>query len=278
MIEATDSFRRALAGAARAIARDPEVEVVFASEVAPPSGKTARVPSPGPSLEPKLVAEARGAADSLALRLRHHDAKLHASHAPAETEARGVFDALETARVEALGARSMGGVRANLNELTEARVRADSIVRARSAEEVPLATAVGLIARERLTGEAPPRAALAGLKLVAPWIEEKAGAELDALALTLDDQAAFAKLSRRLLQDLDLSAAEDPSNDDLDQDGEDDQGDEGGDDESADDGDEGAPAGGDMERRGEEAEDDGSEQEQGSDEMEAGDQDAESRR
>jgi cobaltochelatase CobT len=62
-----DDFRRALAGAARAIARDPEVEVVFANDAAPPSGKTARVPSPGPGLEPRLVAEARGAADSLGL-------------------------------------------------------------------------------------------------------------------------------------------------------------------------------------------------------------------
>ena len=96
-------------------------------------------------------------------------------------------------------------------QLTEARVRSDAIVRARNAEEVPLSTAVGLIARERLTGEAPPAAALEGLKLVAPWIEEKAAAELDALGLTLDDQAAFAKLSRRLLEDLDLAAAEEPA-------------------------------------------------------------------
>src|SRR4051795_8674710 len=73
---AIDEFRRALAGAARAIARDPEVDVVFASEVATAPGKTARVASPGPGLERKLVAEARGAADSVALRLRHHDAKL----------------------------------------------------------------------------------------------------------------------------------------------------------------------------------------------------------
>ena len=121
-----------------------------------------------------------------------------------------MFDALETARVEALGARAMGGVRDNLAHLTEARVRGDAIVRARNAEEVPLATAVGLIARERLTGDAPPPSALAGLKLFSPWIEEKAAAELDALALTLDDQAAFAKLSRRLLEDLDLAAAEEP--------------------------------------------------------------------
>ena len=210
MAEKIDLFRRALAGASRAIAKDPEVEVVFASDVAPPSGKTARVPSPGPALEPRLVAEARGAADSAALRLRYHDPALHARAAPIDADARAVFDALETVRVEALGARAMGGVKDNLAQLTEARVRGDAIIRARSAEEVPLATAIGLIARERLTGEAPPRAATEGLKLVAPWIEEKAAAELDALGLTLDDQAAFAKLSRRLLEDLDLSSAEDP--------------------------------------------------------------------
>ena len=105
--------------------------------------------------------------------------------APADAEARAVFDALETARVEALGARAMDGVRANLAQLTEARIRADAIARARTAEEVPLATAVGLH-RPRAAdrrGAARGRAARAS-KLVAAWIEEKAGAELDALALT----------------------------------------------------------------------------------------------
>ena len=254
MAEKIDLFRRALAGASRAIAKDPEVEVVFASDMAPASGKTARVASPGPALEPKLVAEARGAADSAALRLRYHDARLHARVAPMDIEARAVFDALETARIEALGARAMGGVRDNLRHLTDARVRADAIVRARDAEEVPLSTAIGLIARERLTGEAPPPAATAGLKLVAPWIEEKASAELDALALTLDDQAAFAKLSRRLLEDLSLAAAEEPLEDEPEDAGDDAEDEEDGED-SAEQGDEGEPAGGDVEMRGEQVED-----------------------
>jgi cobaltochelatase CobT len=265
-----DHLRRALAGAARAIARDPEVEVLFTSDIAPPSGKTARVPSPGPSLEPRLVAEARGAADALALRLRHHDARLHNAHAPADAEARAVFDALETVRVEALGARSMGGVRANLAELAEARVRGDAIVRARTAEEVPLATAVGLIARERLTGDAAPKASLSGLKLVAPWIEEKAAAELDALALSLDDQLAFARLARRLLEDLDLEAAEQPAGEQTDEGGDDEDGDDGNQ-EQSDEGDEGTPSGGEMEMRGEES-NEGDQQEEGSDNSEPGDE------
>ena len=272
MAEKIDLFRRALAGASRAIARDAEVEVIFASDNAPASGKTARVPSPGPALEPKLVAEARGAADSAALRLRHHDARLHARVAPMDIEARGVFDALETARIEALGARAMGGVRDNLAQLTEARVRGDAIVRARNAEEVPLASAVGLIARERLSGEAPPRGALPGLKLVSDWIEQKAAAELDALALTLDDQAAFAKLSRRLLEDLDLAAAEDPLEDEPDS-GDDAEGDDGGSENTAEQSDDGTPGGGDAEMRGEQVEDQNAEGDS-SEEMEAGEDEA----
>jgi len=190
-----------------------------------------------------------------------------------DVEARAVFDALETARVEALGARSMGGVRDNLRHLTEARVRSDAIVRAREAEEVPLSTAVSLIARERLTGEAPPPAATEGLKLVAPWIEEKAAAELDALALTLDDQAAFAKLSRRLLEDLELDAAEEPVNEEPDDAGDEAEGEEGGSEDKAEEGDEGQPGGGDVEMRGEETEDQNAEGDS-SEEMEAGEEDS----
>jgi cobaltochelatase CobT len=281
MAEAIDLFRRALAGAARAIARDPDVEVAFASEAAPPSGKTARVPSPGPSMQPKLVAEARGAADSLALRLRHHNDRLHASAAPVDPDARAVFDALETARFEALGARIMSGVRNNLSELTEARVRGDAILRARSAEEVPLATAIGLLARQRLTGDAPPASARSGLDLVAPWIEEKAGVELDALALTLDDQAAFAKVARRLLEDLDLAAASEESEQPPEEGGEGEEGEEGGPEQGEDENETG-PSAGEAEMRAEQVDQEGDadtspqEMELGDDELADGDDTAES--
>ena len=249
-----DQFRHALAGATRAIARDAEADVMFGSEGGTPSGKTARVASPGPSLEPRLVGEARGAADALALKLRFHDAGLHEARAPRgadDTDARAVFDALEAARVEALGARSMDGVRANLSRLAEARLRTDAITRARTAAEVPLATAVGLIARERLTGEAPPPAAREALAMVAPWIEEQGAAELDALALTIDDQGAYATLARRLLEDLDLADADERAEQQPEEGGDDDQGEEEGPDEEDDAEAEGGAAGGEMEMRSE---------------------------
>ena len=282
-LEPLDRFRHALAGATRAIARDAEADVMFGSDPAAASGKTARVASPGPSLEPRLVAEARGAADALALKLRHHDPALHEARAPRggeNNDARAVFDALETARVEALGARAMDGVRFNLSRLAVARLRTDAITRARSAAEVPLASAVGLIARQRLTGEAPPSAAQAALAMVAPWIEEQAGADLDALGLTIDDQGAYATLARRLLEDLDLAAAEDRADEQPEDGGDDDQGEEEGPDEEDDAEADGGAAGGEMEMRSDseerdEGDDDGQSEREEEGEASAGDEGAE---
>ena len=203
-----ESFRHALAGATRAIAGDAEVELGFTSDAPSAAGKSVKAPMPGRTLGEREVAEARGFADAAALRLRHHNARVHARGAPADEIARAVFDAAEQARCEALGARSMAGVRDNLARLTEMRLRTDPLTRARSREEVPLASAIGLMVRERLTGQAPPEEARAGLKLVSRWIEEKAGADLDALGLTLDDQQAFAALVGKLLRDLELVEGE----------------------------------------------------------------------
>jgi cobaltochelatase CobT len=203
-----DALRSVLAGAARAMAHEPELELSFTTEAPSSSLKQLRVPMPGRNLPREQVAEARGFADGFALRERHHNPKLHARAAPADANARSVFDAVEQARVEALGARAMAGVRANLAHALEMRLRSDSLTRARTRAEVPLASALGLIVRERLTGERPPAIAEGGLALVRDWIEEKAGADLDALALTLDDQGAFARLTTRLLEDLELIEAQ----------------------------------------------------------------------
>ena len=203
-----EAFRHALGGASRALAREAELELSFTTDAPTASGKQVKVPLPGRNLPAKDVAEARGSADSAALKLRHHDLALHTRLSPQDATARAVFDAVELARVEALGARGMEGVRGNLRGITEARMRSDPISRARTAEEVPLATALGLLVRERLTGEVAPKSALAGLALVADWAEEKGGAGLDALGLAIDDQAGFASLATRLLRDLELIEAE----------------------------------------------------------------------
>ena len=97
-----ETFRQVLTGAARAIAREAELELGFTTDAPSASGKAVKVPMPGRTLPEREIAEARGYADAAALKLRHHDAALHARHAPADDNARAVFGAAEQARVEAL--------------------------------------------------------------------------------------------------------------------------------------------------------------------------------
>ncbi|MBX9795909.1 cobaltochelatase subunit CobT [Sphingomonas sp.] len=199
-----DRFKAVLGGTARALADEPELELAYTADAPAQSGKHLKVPMPARALPADQVAEVRGFADGFALRLRHHDQALHLKAAPVEAVARAVFDAVENARVEALGARGYRGIGDNLESALLMRLKSDPITRARSRDEVPLSTAVALLARERLIGRPSPALAAPGMALVREWIEEKAGGDLDALGHAIDDQAAFAKLSMKLLEDLEL--------------------------------------------------------------------------
>lgn len=203
-----DRFRDVLAGTARALSGTAELEFGFTADAPFQSGKTVKVPMPSRTLPPEQVAEARGFADGFALRMRLHDGTLHARNAPREPIARAVYDAIETARVEALGSRGYAGIADNLEQALAMRLRSDPIGRARTRDEVPLSTALGLMVRERLTGRESPSSAALGLGLVRDWIEDRAGADLDALSLAIDDQRAFADLAAKLLQDLELTEGE----------------------------------------------------------------------
>ena len=254
-----DRFKSVLAGTSRALAEREDIELAFTADAPTQAGRHLKVPMPARTLPADQVAEARGFADSFSLRLKLHDATLHARGAPNEAVARAVFDAVEGARVEALGSKGYSGSAANLDTALALRMKSDPISRARNFDEVPLSSALGLMVRERLTGREAPASAAAGLALVRDWIEEGGGGALAALALAIDDQRAFAQLATRLLEDLELVEGEIAPNED-DEGGADDEGTEDSQDDQGDDGDEGGEAGdGQVEARGEQRESDSEE-------------------
>ncbi len=248
-----DRFKAVLGGAARALSDEAEVELAYTADTPVQSGKHLRVPMPARTLPADQVAEARGFADAFALRLRHHDDTLHMRGAPAEATARSVYDAIENARVEALGSRGYEGIAENLSRALDVRLRSDPITRARNRSEVPLASALGLMVREALTGRLPPIEAEPGLALVREWIGGKA--DLSTLALALDDQRAFQGLTRKLLEQLELVEGEQEPQD-SDEGGEDEEGDEGQDTDTPDEADaEGAEGESEIEARGQQRDD-----------------------
>jgi cobaltochelatase CobT len=239
-----DELKQALAGCARAMAEEAEVELAFTADTPISNGRHIKVPMPSRGLPPDQVAEARGFADAAALMLRYHNDSMHAAVRPADAIARSAFDAIEKARVEALGTKRYAGVRDNLNHALDMRLKSDPISKARTQEEVPLASAIALMVRERLTGQPVPERAREGLELVRDWIEEKGGQDLDALEMLVDDQQGFAELTTQLLEDLDLIDSN-MSPDDADDGG--DESDDDADDDGDDDGEDEDQAGGDSE-------------------------------
>jgi len=205
-----DDFKAALSSVARAVTRDAEVEVGFTADAPAQIGKAIKVPTPSRTLPADQVAEARGFADSYALRMKHHSEKLHAAARPAEPLAAAAFDAMERARIEALGARHMDGMRANLSASLAMRMRSDPISRAQGRDDVPISSALELMLREALTGDAAPQGTETGLSLVREWIAKEAGGDLTALSMLVDDQAAFAETAKLALRHLDLIQSDEP--------------------------------------------------------------------
>ena len=200
----SEPLKRAVAGCLRAVAGDPEIEVSFASERPLLSGQKARLPEPPRRLESNDVAVLRGYADSMALRLACHDNATHAKLAPQGTEARAVFDAVEQARVEAIGARRMEGAARNLAAMLDDRYLRGPYADITDRADAPMSDAVALMVRERLTGRKPPEAARKIVELWRPFIEEKAGQNLARLDRVLEDQGAYGHVIRDLLSSLDM--------------------------------------------------------------------------
>src|SRR6185295_2999765 len=200
-----EPFKRVLGMAVRAIAGDGEVQVSYAPGKPEIEGKLVQLPEPSrvPSL--REVAVIRGWADSLALTAACHDPKLHARLAPKSGPAKAVFEAVERARIEALGGNRMPGMGANLTARVEDQYGHGRYAEITERADAPLEDALALIVRERLTGAAPPETAKAMVDLWRTWIEERAGRTLSRLNKVADDQASFGRQLRDLLKVLDLS-------------------------------------------------------------------------
>ena len=200
----SEVFKRALAHAARSLAEQPDLEVVFSGDGPSLTGHRAVLPHPPRELSGPETTRIRGLADQLALRVAHHDEAVHARTRPKSIEGQGVYDALEQARIEAIGANALGGVRENLAAVLEHQLQRKGLDHIVDPAAAPIADIVALIARERLTGQPPPAAARALVDQFREEVEAKAGADLDRLTGSLDDQKAFARIARAIVRDMQL--------------------------------------------------------------------------
>ncbi len=199
-----EPFKRAVSGCMRALARQPELEITFAAERPGIAGGKARLPEPPRKLNAQDVAIVRGHADSMALKLACHDPAVHRRNMPGGQQARAVFEAVEQARVEAIGARRMEGVAQNLSAMLDDKFHRGKFDAITDRADAPVEDAVAMMVRERLTGLAPPPAARKLVDLWRPFIEERAGADLDRLEQMVENQRRFGDVVHDLLDSLEM--------------------------------------------------------------------------
>jgi len=200
-----DAFKRAVTVCMRAIAGENELEVSFSKDKPALAGGRARLPDPPKKASATDIAVTRGLGDSMALRRACHDSAVHARLAPEGKQARAIFDAVEQARVEAIGARAMKGVADNLSSMLEDKYSKASLDQVTQQSEAPIEEAVAMLVREKLTGRSAPKS---GERVVGLWrsfIEEKAGANLEGLIDQLEDQNAFARMVREMLVAMEMA-------------------------------------------------------------------------
>lgn len=203
-----ETIRRAVGATVRAMAAHGALEVVYTTEAAGVMGQRVRLPVVSESPDATELSQLRGTADAIALKLRHHDPEIFAAHAPSAANAQAAFTALEQARCNALGARAMVGVHANLCAEHEAYCHRAGYDHALNQAQIPLDEALGLVAFATLTKTTLPPAATHATALWQDWLIERLGtadgAQWQALRAHLDDQTRFALHARTLLQSLDL--------------------------------------------------------------------------
>jgi cobaltochelatase CobT len=200
-----EPFKRATEACLRAIAEDGEMDVVFSKDKSMMSGDTARLQDLPKRATVNDVLVTRGLSDAMALRRSVHDAALHATNAPVGPNARAVYDAVEQARVEAIGSNAMAGVSNNLDAMLGDKIARAGYHAAADRTQVPMEEALAVLVRKKLTGKTPPPEAEAMLHLWQEWIEDRAGEDLSDLCDDIRDQKAFSDSVRNLISTLDLA-------------------------------------------------------------------------
>ena len=116
--------------------------------------------------------------------------------------ARGLYEAMETARCEALGARAMPGTAGNIDAKIAEECSRAGYAQITDRGDAPLPAAAGYLVRQLATGRDLPEGAENVLDLWRGFLEQQAGERLENISEVLDDQAEFARFARKVIEDL----------------------------------------------------------------------------
>ena len=214
-----DQFKKALAEATKSLANEPELNVSYTIDPPGISNETIRLPQVSRNLTKEEVLLARGTADAYALKIRFHDEQTHKRYMPQGQVAKDLYEAMETVRVEALGAKVMPGTASNIDAKIEAeciKLGYDSVS---NPADAPISAAASFLLRKLATDRKLPKAAQNLVDLRADLFGHDTNSTMKDLKENLTNQTEFSKLTRQVIEDLGFGdqLGEDPDQNENDQ-------------------------------------------------------------
>ena len=201
-ISPTVPFKNALEKTTRALADDSELKLSVSGSSTELDGHTAKIPQIARKMTKDEVMLARGNADALALKKRFHNRLLHDHYLPTGKLAKQLYQNLETARCEIIGAQVLPGTATNLDAKITQDIKQRSQVADIDSKDLTIAEAAGNMLRQIATGRPLPKPAEILTEKWREFIQTEAGDTLFEATLSLQDQKGFAKFSRQIIQDL----------------------------------------------------------------------------
>ncbi len=213
-----DPFKKALAETTKVLANAPDMEVSFSVDPPGMTSDSVRLPQITRRMTREEVMLARGTADSFALRRKYRNDATFNRYSPQGQMARDIYESMENARCEAVGARDMPGTAGNIDAKIANDAHRRGYAQIREASEAPLAVAAGYLVRKLATGRTLPEGANNVMELWRGYIEDQAGGTLEGLKGVMSDQVAFARFARQVITDLGYGdqIGDDPDQDDPD--------------------------------------------------------------
>ena len=196
------AFKKALIETTRSLADNADLEVRYTADPPGISGETIRLPHIGVRSTADDLKSARGLADSLGLQKKYHNEQTHSHYSPSGEAAREIYEAMETARCEAVGSNLLAGVAANIDAKIAQAAQNRGYAEIQAATDASLADVMGYLVRQLATGRELPPVPSRMLELFQNDLSSCTNSVLSEISGAVSDQAAFARIARHLIKEL----------------------------------------------------------------------------
>jgi cobaltochelatase CobT len=196
-----EPVKKALSETTRAISKKNDLTINFENEATKINQNTIQLSRISNDNSRNDIIFARGEADSKALYIRYHDESIDQKYAPKGDIALNLFNEMEKARCEAIGASIYPGAAKNIENKIEKESK-KFFEKSEPNQKFPLQDSLRLLIKKKTLHYKLSKNSQKGLDMWEDFILNESKSNFSKILSSIDNQEEFAKLSRNIIKDL----------------------------------------------------------------------------